>query len=380
MSEIRTIDIFHYRHSLAKPLTTVMGPVAHRPAILVRLEDKDGAQGWGEIWCNFPPEGDVHRARLAANILPAALSRLSLDNPFEAFDTLRQRLNRLAIQAGEPGPVDQISAGVDIAIHDLVARRNNQTLTSHLGGKPGPVEAYASGIAPDLHEKQIERMRALGYRRFKQRIGFGADDSLAELEAASTGLRTNERLIADANQAWTLEQARTRMDRLGDLNLAWLEEPMPADTPPEDWIELADASVLPLAGGENLRGRPVFDTAIQSRALQVIQPDICKWGGLSACRDVARNAVKNGLNYSPHFLGGGVGLIASGHLLRAVGGPGWLEVDSSENPLLWHFSDGRIELHGGKFSMPDGPGLGYVPDTSGASDLLISHETREIRP
>jgi len=378
MTKLRKVEIFHYRHKLAHPLTTVMGPVTHRPAILVCLEDGDGNRGWGEIWCNFPPDGDFHRARLALNILPAALGSISLDQPFETFDTLRRKLHRLALQAGEFGPIDQIAAGADIAVHDLVARRNGQSLSAHLGQATTAVAAYASGISPDLHETQIARMRGLGYRRFKQRIGFGPDDGLSELEAASAGLKQGERLMADANQAWTLEKALRQMDRLRDLDLAWLEEPLPADTAIDDWLALARPQAAPLAAGENLRDWHNFDHAIKSGALRVLQPDICKWGGLSGCIAVAKAAVSNGMTYCPHFLGGGVGLIASAHLLGAVGGGGWLEVDSSENPLLSHFSNGRINLQDGNFVLPDGFGLGYDPDTDGAADMLHSHETRKI--
>lgn len=357
---------------------TVMGPVTHRPAILVCVVDQQGNRGWGEIWCNFPPDGDFHRARLAINILPAALGAISLDRPFDTFDTLRRIFHRLALQAGEFGPVDQVAAGADIAVHDLVARRKGVSLSAHLGGETSSVETYASGISPDLYPMQIERMRALGYRRFKQRIGFGPDDGLTELEAAAQSLQPGEQMIADANQAWALDEACRQMKRLCDLNLAWLEEPLPADASTQDWLELARSNLIPLAAGENLRDAGNFDHAIAAGAIRVIQPDICKWGGLSGCLAVAKAAVSNQMTYCPHFLGGGVGLIASAHLLGAVGGDGWLEVDSSENPLLSRFSDGRIELQNGKFALPQSAGLGYVPDTDGASDMLHSHEVRDI--
>ena len=101
-------EILHLRHRVDPPIPTTMGPVRNRPALLLRLEDADGAEGWGEIWCNFPPEGDLHRARLAANLLPAALAGLNADSE-RPFDTVRHRLHRIALQAGEPGPASQIN-------------------------------------------------------------------------------------------------------------------------------------------------------------------------------------------------------------------------------------------------------------------------------
>ena len=169
--------IYHFRHELPVPVETVMGALTARSCVLLRLEDAEGAHGWGEIWSNFPPEGDYHRARLAAKILPAALAGLTADtaNPFEK--TLR-RFHRLIIQCGEPGPVAQILSAADIALHDMRARYAAVPLAVILGGTAGAVPAYASGISPDTAARQVEHMRALGYKRFKQRIGFGPGDGI----------------------------------------------------------------------------------------------------------------------------------------------------------------------------------------------------------
>ena len=371
MTRVARAEIHHFRHPLARPVPTVMGPLAHRPALLIRLEDEEGAIGWGEIWCNFPPDGDLHRARLAAHVLPAALSGLSADTD-TPFDVVAGRLKRLAIQAGEPGPVAQIASAADIALHDMRARRAGLPLASILGGAPRAVPAYASGISPAEAPAQMDRMRAIGYRRFKLRIGFGPDDGLGVLEQAAAGLAPGEAIMCDANQAWDPDTAIARADRLAPLGLLWLEEPIPADSPLADWTRIASATGIPLAGGENLGRAEDFAAAIRSAAYAVLQPDSCKWGGLSGCAAVARQALAAGLSYCPHFLGGGVGLVASAHLLAAMGGPGFLEVDSAENPLLEHFSGRGLALHDGLFALPPGPGLGYDPDVAGASALRAS--------
>jgi L-alanine-DL-glutamate epimerase-like enolase superfamily enzyme len=90
---------------------------------------------------------------------------------------------------------------------------------------------------------------------------------------------------------------------------------------------------IALAGGENFRGEEAFAAAIESTVYRFVQPDIAKWGGLSGNLDVVRKIHDNGLTYCPHWLGGGVGLMASAHLLAAAGGNGLLEVDANPNPL-----------------------------------------------
>lgn len=378
MAPLRQARVLLLRHPLARPVPTTMGPVTCRPALLLRLEDADGAAGWGEIWCNFPPDGDLHRARLAANVLPGSLTGLDTSDPAAAGAVVSRRLHRIALQAGELGPVAQIAAGVDIALNDLSARRAGVKLAVHLGAAARAVPAYASGISPDAFEAQIGRMRSLGYRRFKQRIGFGRDDGLAELDAAAAGLCAGERLMADANQAWDLDTATARLDRLARLDLAWLEEPLPVDAPDPDWLALAAAAPMPLAGGENMRGQATFDAALRLGALDVLQPDACKWGGLTGCLAVARRVLAAGRIYCPHFLGGGIGLLASAHLLAAAGGPGWLEVDSSENPLLALLAGTDLRLVDGVFPLPDGPGLGTEPDLEAARELVALDLSVEI--
>ncbi len=365
------VEILHFRYAVPYPAPTAMGPLRHRPTLLLRLEDAEGAAGWGEIWCNFPPDGDLHRARLAANVLGTALQDVGADTA-EPFDLVRRRLHRLALQAGEPGPVAQIAAGIDIAFCDLKARRAGLPLAEWLGGAARPVPAYASGISPDRSGAQIDRMRRLGYRRFKQRIGFGPDDGIGAAEETAAALTPDESLMLDANQAWDLETARRQCARLAPLGLIWMEEPLPADAASADWRALAADAPMPLAAGENLSAVAGFDDAISSGALGFLQPDICKWGGLSGGLSVARAAEAAGLTYCPHFLGGGVGLIASAHLLSAVGGAGLLEVDGSENPLLEAFSGRGIALEDGMFPLPEGPGLGCISETGDVAGLLKS--------
>lgn len=168
---LATLQVLHYQYPLPDPIATTMGTVAARPALIIRLEDAEGAVGWGEIWCNFPPGGDSYRARLALSTLPVVLESVQL-NSVGAFHELNQGLHRVALQAGEPGPMAQLCAGVDIAITDLRARRQGvamwvllareNTFTDTTDALTPAVRAYASGLAPDRFEQQIERMRANG--------------------------------------------------------------------------------------------------------------------------------------------------------------------------------------------------------------------------
>ena len=91
-------------------------------------------------------------------------------------------------------------------------------------------------------------------------------------------------LAADANQAWSMEQALEVAPASGEFALAWLEEPIRADRPWQEWQALRQGIDVPLAAGENIASRAGFQQAIGGDVLRVVQPDIAKWGGLTACR------------------------------------------------------------------------------------------------
>ena len=363
MTAIRpaAIEAHAYRAPVEAPVTTSFGVMRDRPAVLVRAVDRDGAEGWGEVWCNFPSVGAEHRARLVADVVAPLLLDRSFAGPEDAFATASSALDVLAIQTGEFGPIAQAVAGVDLALWDLVARRSGMPLYRRLGGASAvSVPAYASGLNPDGPERPAAERRRQGYDAFKLKVGFGRERDLRNLAALRETLGDAVTLMIDANQGFARDEAAAMGRAVAPFRLDWFEEPMRADAPLDSWRRLAAECPVPLAGGENLRGA-ALDEAIEAGALRVIQPDVGKWGGFSGTLRVARRALEAGRRYCPHWLGGGVGLLASLHLLAAVGGDGLLEVDANPNPLR----DLMVpipEPRDGRMPVPQGPGLGAAPD------------------
>lgn len=363
------IEAFVLRCPIATPVRTSFGTMHDRPAVFVRVEDQDGAFGWGEIWCNFPSCGAEHRARLLQTVLaPLATSR-GFQSPAHAFDWLTERTAVLAIQSGEPGPMAQAIAGIDLALWDLCARRAGQPLWRYLGGQGDSVRVYASGINPERPQDVVAARRAEGYRAFKLKIGFGAERDLLNLAAARELLGPQPPLMVDANQGWTLEEACRMAPALAEFRLDWLEEPLRADRPWSEWQQLARATDIPLAAGENVMGGDAFDAAMASSTLSVLQPDLAKWGGLSGCWPVVARARQRGLRYCPHFLGAGVGLLASAHALAAAGGDGLLEIDANPNPLRTAVAPRLSTIDEGRCSLGDAPGIGITPDMKELAEL-----------
>jgi len=365
------LEAFVFRAPIDVPVVASFGIMRDRPMALVRATDADGVSGWGEIWSNFPTVGAEHRARLATSVLAPLVEGKSFASPVEAFDTLSARTAVLAIQCAEPGPIAQAIAGVDTALWDLHARRLKQPLWKLLGGASPRVKVYASGLNPDGPEKLAAARLAEGYRAFKLKIGFGAERDLANL-AALRSVVGDLPLMTDANQAWDLATATDMAKRIEGFGLGWLEEPLRADRPWSEWQALARATRIPLAGGENLMGHDTFDAALASGALGVLQPDMAKWGGFSACLPVAKSILAAGRRYCPHYLGGGIGLAASAHLLAAAGGDGLLEVDANANPLRTLACGPVADVKDGHATLGDAPGLGFDFDPAAFARYAVA--------
>lgn len=359
---IRRVEAFGYRYPLSTPVVTSFGRMLNRPAVFVCVEDEDGHAGWGEVWCNFPSAGAEHRVRLVNELLAPALSGFATSQPSNVFETLTQLTSVVALQSGEPGPFAQAIAGIDLAIWDLYARRSNMPLWKTLGGDRRQIRVYASGINPTGSRQMAEAAMGRGHRALKLKIGFDLAGDCANL-ASLRQLIGDGMLAADANQAWSADQALEAMPHLSEFGLAWLEEPIRADRPWPEWQSLRKGG-MPLAAGENIASRAGFSQALEDEVLSVVQPDIAKWGGLSICSEVARDILKSGKLLCPHYLGGGIGLLASAHLLAGLGGDGLLEVDANENPLRDLLCGPVADISDGTVTLNDNPGLGIEPDLS----------------
>lgn len=358
-----------YRVPLAQPVVTSFGTMRARWALWVQLLDDDGAEGWGEVWCNFPDSGALHRCRLLQEVVAPLLAGLQGDDAAAMSARVHRGVRILRLQSAEHGPLDQCAAGIDTALWDLQARRAgvplHAMLRTALGGPAAAgevsVPAYASGINPQGAGATVERARAEGHAAFKVKLGFGRESDLRAVTEARAAAGAAP-LAADANQGWSMDEAAAMLPALQPCQLAWLEEPIAADEPVGHWQDLQRRASMPLALGENVNSLPAFEALLASGAVGVMQPDLAKWGGFTGCLEVVRRCRAHRVRYCPHYLGGGIGLLASAHLLAAAGGDGLLEMDVNPNPLRTDVLAGALQPVAGRVRLPPGSGLGLTPD------------------
>jgi len=314
---------------------------------------------------------------LIDDVLSGMILGQNFESAAQVYQHLNQQVHVLTLQSGEPGPFASCIAAIDMAVHDLLARRAKQPLWAFLGGKKTSVPVYASGINPDQPEVTVARLRREGYGFFKLKVGFGSSLDLRNIRSVLGGLGEDESLAIDANQGWDTTTALAMFEQIKDTRLAWIEEPLRADRPLSEWAQLSRASTHPLAAGENYQSEATFTAAINSQNINIFQPDIAKWGGFSGCLKVAKSAITAGFRYFPHYLGGGIGLVASAHLLSAAGGDGRLEVDCNPNPLRSDLLAGMLDHPAQGFVFTKEPGLGFTPDLNALRQYQTHCQQRE---
>ena len=123
MTTITRIQVWAFRSPTKRPVATSFGIMHDRPAVLVRIEDSDGAFGWGEIWANWPAAGAEHRVRLLEMDIAHLVLGKQVSTPTEFFHNLDSKTRIRAVQCGAISPFAQVIACLDIAMMELKSRR-----------------------------------------------------------------------------------------------------------------------------------------------------------------------------------------------------------------------------------------------------------------
>lgn len=331
-----------------------LGQMHVRPALLVRLVADDGCFGWGEIWANFPPRANLHKAHVVDDVVASHLAGFSFAAPVELTEYLRHRLSVYFLHIGQEKVFEHILAGLDTAAWDLCLRHAGSSFANFMKIEE-TAQCYASSVnRPDL-PKRLSDHAGMGQSEFKLKIGFDADSDVAFVAEAARQLPGGARLMIDSNQCWNPDDALQILKRLEEYNLLFAEEPIRADLDLSAWETLADKTSIPLAGGENIYGIDQF-ISMANAGVRVLQPDVAKWGGVTGALDLAE-AMPEGCILWPHFMGSGVGQQAALAISAAIGAASKCEMDVNENPLRSDLCETAVEIMNGQVVLSSEPGL-----------------------
>jgi D-galactarolactone cycloisomerase len=306
----------------------------------------------------------AYKVRLYEDTLAPRLPKQFDLTPTQISNHLTAILRVIACQTGDHGAIAQVIAGLDIALWDLLAKQQNRPLAALLNPHyRQELPMYASGVDRKEIDARIDAARELGICGYKLKVGFDPDEDRHAIDTFLARLNADESLAIDANQGWTYDEAHAVIPAI-PREIRWIEEPILADEPYERWSALQNLTQIPLSGGENYLHENAFLNYFNApnKPFSILQPDACKWGGVTGVGALFPAIKAAGIHFYPHFLGSAVGLAASAHLLAAEGGSGLLEYDIQPNILRDRLAQEPLPINKGLYQINDTQGHGVTPD------------------
>ena len=339
-----------------------MGNFAFHGWVLVEIFTDTGDVGLG----NAALSPTVTKALIDTYLKPLLIGADPWDTEF-----LWQHMYRRTMAFGRKGVAMTAISAVDIALWDLLGKSAKQPVFRLLGGRTkDKIPVYASRLyampIPELRA-EAERYKAEGYKAMKLRFGWGPIDGAAGMHKNIELVRNvrevvgdDTDLMADAYMGWTLDYAKRMLPLLEPLHLRWLEEPViPDDT--RGYKELKSHGRVPIAGGEHEFTIFGFRELLENNALDYIQFDTNRVGGISQARKISALAESFQVPVVPH-----AGQMHNYHVVMAsLNSPiaeFFPKVDVEVgNELFWYIFDGEPVPVDGFINLNDAlPGLGLT--------------------
>ena len=299
MATIAQLDIELYRLPLPVAMeASAAGVMTAFDMVVTKITDSDGASGCGYTVLH---EGQgVSVAKIAD--LPFRYFLIGQDP--DRIEWIWRQLYKRHHYAGRGGPVSFALAAIDTALWDLKGNRLASPLWRLLGGYDPKVRAYAGNIDLNFPLQQLleggSRSIEQGFRSVKMRLGRPTlAEDVARAEAMRQHLPEDIEMMADANEAWRVDETLRAMAMLKPLDLVWLEEPIAPDNI-AGYAHLRAAGLIPIAAGENLHTLAEFTTLVTAGGVDFVEPDLTTCGGITPFMKVARLAEAHGLPLTSH--------------------------------------------------------------------------------
>ena len=342
--------------------------------MVVEIETDTGLVGIG----NAALSPHVTKAVIEHHLAPMLVGENPLDIAY-----LWERMYRQTLPFGRKGSGMAAISAIDLALWDILGKHTNLPVFRLLGGPiKDRIPVYASRLYAqplDSLAAEAETYRQQGFSMMKLRFGWGPKDGLDGVKRNLDLVRTlretvgdGVEIMADAYMGWTLDYAKRMLPLLAPYNLRWLEEPLIADDI-AGYAELRAMNIIPISGGEHeftLRG---FRDVVEQRAMDVIQFDINRVGGITQAQKIVALAEAFDISVIPH-----AGQMHNYHVVMANIACPMAEYFPKVpvevgNELFWYIFDGEPVAEKGYVSLPeDRPGLGLTLKPDLASHFRIN--------
>ena len=353
-----------------------------RSTTLVQVETDEGVSGIGSASGN----GELIEV-IVAKVLKPLLIGMDPTEIDEIWDKAYFRGGHKEFGTRGIGVV--ALSGVDIALWDILGKVRGVPVYQLLGGKcRDKVPVYATALYPEEPEKVAARARAFadqGFHGVKIKVGFDLEQDIRIVRAVREELGKDFTVMTDANQGYSVDVGLKAAAAFAECGAFWLEEPLFVEDV-EGHATLREKTKVPIAVGENLHTYYAFENFIVRGAVDFIQPDVARAGGITEIKRITALAAKHNVPVSFHTWGDGVALAASVHLSAALKDCIVMELDYTYNPLREELLNEPFKVQKGLLTPPDKPGLGIELNPqalerfafAGAEDLAVRQKTLEL--
>ncbi len=336
---------------------------------IVTITDSDGATGIGYSYTIGTGGSSIMRL-LSDHLVP-----LLIGEDADCIEAIWHKME-FATHATTIGAITALAlAAVDTALWDLRARKQGLPLWKLAGGAKDSCPLYTTEggwlhIEKEALVEDALLAKSKGFSGSKVKIGkpHGAEDH-ARLSAVRAAVGDGFEIMTDCNQGFMVDEVIRRAARLKELDLAWIEEPLPADDL-DGHIRLSRSTATPIAVGESIYSIRHFREYMQKGACSIVQVDVARIGGITPWLKVAHAAEAFDIPVCPHFL---MELHVS--LVCAVQNGKYVEYI----PQLDQLTTKGMEIRDGRAIAPSEPGLGISWDWQAVEARSIKEFTREFR-
>ena len=304
--------------------------------------------------------GSAYSHPALVHIVVEQLSTLLRGFDPSAVDDLWSKMYRWTRWFGRKGAAMTALGGIDVALWDLRGKSVGKPVWQLLGGVTPSCPAYASALlwnTPDGLAAEAQRHLARGFRRMKMRLGRSEEDDINSVKAVRKAIGPDHDLMCDASMRYHLKLAE-RMGRfLADQRVFWFEEPFaPEDL--DSFAALRGTVGIPIAAGENEFGLQGFRELIERKAVDIVQADASRCGGITELIRVADLAGKANRKLAPHSWSDSIAILANANVVAATPHALTVEVDQTGNPFVEEILVQPLSIQEGRLSLDRGPGLG----------------------
>lgn len=340
-------------------------------SLLVTVLGDSGLVGFGE--CQAPVAPEAPAAIIDRLLGPMLIGADPLEREAiweRMYGCMRERGHSTGFM------LDAISA-IDIALWDLGGKALGVQVVQLLGGRAAAqVPVYLSGLPGATRDARVAAAAgyaARGFGAMKLFLGHGLADDVAEVAAVREAVGAGVRLMVDVQWLYDVPEALKLGRALERYDVSWLETPIiPEDT--AGHAELCAALDIAIALGECERTRFQFRTLLEARAVDIVQPDVGRAGGISETRKIAALAEAYNVPCALHL---GVGLAAyiaaSAHLAASVPNLLYIEYQPAMHELANRLIATPFVCEQGAMRVPAGTGLGIAWNDEALAPYVTQH-------